>query len=40
MLAILWGILVFMLYKVVAMDKDYIEYDPFEILQLDPVCQA
>ena len=26
-----------MLYKVLTADKDYEEYDPFEILQLDPV---
>ena len=38
MLLVLWAILLYMLYKVLTADKEYTEYDPFEILQLDPVC--
>ena len=34
---VLWALLFFMIYKVLTLEKDYIEYDPFEILQLDPV---
>ena len=26
-----------MVYKILTLEKDYTEYDPFEILQLDPV---
>ena len=37
MIAVLWGLLFLMIYKVLTLEKDYIEYDPFEILQLDPV---
>lgn len=34
---VLWSLLFFMIYKVLTIEKDYIEYDPFEILQIDPV---
>ena len=37
MLLVLWALLFLMIYKVLTLEKDYIEYDPFEILQLDPV---
>lgn len=36
-LVLLWLLLFVMVYKVLSADKDYVEYDPFEILQLDPV---
>ena len=36
-LLLLWLLLLVMVYKVLSADKDYEEYDPFEILQLDPV---
>lgn len=36
-LLVLWSVLLLMVWKVVTTDKDYVEYDPFEILQLDPV---
>ncbi len=36
-LVVLWALLVFMVYKVATADHEYQEYDPFEILQLDPV---
>ena len=36
-LMVLWAILAFMLYKVFTADKDYVEYNPFEILKIDPV---
>lgn len=36
-IAALWALLFLMIYKVLTLEKDYIEYDPFEILQLDPV---
>lgn len=39
-LAVLWAILLLMVYKVLSTDKDYTEYDPFEILELDPVQQT
>lgn len=29
----------FMVYKVITAETDYQEYDPFEILQIDPVCK-
>lgn len=35
-LLVLWSVLLLMVWKVVTTDKDYVEYDPFEILQLDP----
>ena len=34
---VLWAVLFVMIYKVLTLEKDYIEYDPFEILQIDPV---
>ena len=34
---VLWALLFVMIYKVLTLEKDYIEYDPFEILQIDPV---
>lgn len=34
---VLWAIFFVMIYKVLTLEKDYIEYDPFEILQIDPV---
>ena len=34
---VLWALLFVMIYKVLTIEKDYIEYDPFEILQIDPV---
>lgn len=37
-LLVLWAVLGFMVYKVFTADKDYVEYDPFEILKIDPVC--
>ena len=37
MIFILWTILFVMIYKVLTLEKDYTEYDPFEILQIDPV---
>ena len=37
MIVVLWTILILMVYKVLTTDKDYIEYDPFEILEIDPV---
>ena len=37
MLVLLWSLLVFMVYKVATVETEYQEYDPFEILQLDPV---
>ena len=37
MITVLWILLFVMIYKVLTLEKDYIEYDPFEILQLDPV---
>ncbi|XP_064404076.1 translocation protein SEC63 homolog [Halichondria panicea] len=36
LLVVLWALLVFMVYKVATADHEYQEYDPFEILQLDP----
>ena len=36
-LIVLWALFFVMIYKVLTLEKDYIEYDPFEILQIDPV---
>ena len=36
-LAVLWGLLLLMVYKVAMIEKDYEEYDPFQILELAPV---
>lgn len=36
LLLVLWGLLAFMVYKVLTVEADYTEYDPFAILQLDP----
>ena len=40
LLMVLWALLVFMVYKVATADHEYQEYDPFEILQLDPVSHT
>ncbi len=37
MLLVLWVLFFVMIYKVLTLEKDYTEYDPFEILQIDPV---
>ena len=39
LLTLLWSLLVFMVYKVITAETDYQEYDPFEILNIDPVCK-
>lgn len=39
-MGVLWALLFLMIYKVLTLEKDYIEYDPFEILQLDPVSKC
>ena len=36
---VLWVLLFVMIYRVLTLEKDYIEYDPFEILQIDPVSK-
>ena len=39
MIIVLWVLLFVMIYRVLTLEKDYIEYDPFEILQIDPVSK-
>ena len=34
---VLWLVLAVMVYKVLTVERDYVEYDPFAILELDPV---
>ena len=36
-LVVLWSFFAVMLFKVVTLERDYVEYDPFEILELDTV---
>ena len=36
-LVLLWSLLAFMVYKVATVETEFQEYDPFEILQIDPV---
>lgn len=37
-LVVLWGVLLLMAYKVFTMEREYTEYDPYSILELDSVC--
>jgi len=37
-LVVLWGVLLVMAYKVFTMEREYTEYDPYSILELDTVC--
>lgn len=37
-LVVLWGVLLLMAYKVFTMEREYTEYDPYTILELDSVC--
>jgi len=34
-LVVLWGVLLVMAYKVFTMEREYTEYDPYSILELD-----
>ena len=36
-LVVLWGVLLVMAYKVFTMEREYTEYDPYSILELDSV---
>lgn len=36
-LVVLWGVLLLMTYKVFTMEREYTEYDPYSILDLDSV---
>lgn len=36
-LVVLWGVLLLMAYKVFTMEREYTEYDPYSILDLDSV---
>ena len=37
MVLVMWCVFAVMVYKVLMLERDYTEYDPYEILELDPV---
>ena len=40
MVLVMWCVFAAMVYKVLTLERDYTEYDPYEILELDAVSYS